>query len=221
MRERSGPRSLTVAALTVLLLAAPASARTITLTAEDCDQIAVICAKAPRLSWAVTQNAAGTFDTIPQLQMFGHLQQAVLIRFPVEQIPRNQRVTKAELTLQVTHVDQKARLRVRRLQAEWGAGVCHEYRMAYPQKLEWSQPGAQGSPADRAAKDTAVLEIGAVGEYTLDVTEDVELWYTGATANRGWIMNMENAYALYLPSPYCPPSGSGKQWKLRITFEPQ
>ena len=64
-----------------------------------------------------------------------------------QQIPKGQRVTKAELTLQVQHVDGKARLRLRRLQAEWGAGVCHQYRMVHPKKLEWSQPGAQGTPA--------------------------------------------------------------------------
>jgi hypothetical protein len=149
------------------------------------------------------------------------MQTAVLIRFPIEQIPRGQRVTKAELTLQVTHVDQKARLRLRRLQAEWGTGVCHQYRMVHPRKLEWSQPGAQGAPADRAAKDSAVVDVPTLGEYTLDVTEDIELWYTRATANRGWILNLENAYALYLPSPHSPPTGGGKQWKLRITFEPQ
>jgi hypothetical protein len=211
----------TIVLVGLLASAGTASARTITLTAEDCERIAVIAARTPRLSWAATQNAANTFDVMPQVQMYGHMQTAVLIRYPIEQIPKEQRVTKAELVLQVTHVDGKARLRLRRLQAEWGCGVCHQYRMVHPQKLEWAQPGAQDAPADRAAKDSALVEVRGIGEYTMDVTEDVDLWYTGAAANRGWIMNVENAYAVYLPAPYSPATGSGKQWRLRITYEPR
>jgi hypothetical protein len=56
----------------------------------------------------------------------------------------------------------------------------------------------------------------------VDVTEDVELWYTNAVSNRGWILAIENQSGpFYSPSPYSPRYNSGKRWKLQITFEPQ
>jgi hypothetical protein len=205
----------------VILLAVvgPAAARTITLTADDCDRMAGLSPKSPRSSWALVQYSPGTFDTAHQLQLYqGH---ALLMRFPLDQIPKGQRITKAELTVKVDHVDGAPLLPVRRVLAEWGHGVCHLYRMTYPEKIAWSQPGGQGAAADRAHKDTAVIHAKAIGEYTIDVTEDVELWYTGAAANRGWIFAIESGYSLFMPSPYSPARDGGKQWKLRITYEPQ
>jgi len=205
----------------VLLLvpAGRAGARTITLTAEDCDRMAGITAKSPRSSWAFTQYATGAYDTFLQLQLYQGM--AVLMRFPLTEIPKGQRITKAELIVTVTHVDSAPKLYIRRLLAEWGHGVCHQYRLTYPEKVPWTQPGAQGAATDRAHKDSAVIHAQAAGEYTADVTEDVELWYTGGAANQGWIMAIETGFSLSLPSPYSAHSASPKQWKLRITYEPQ
>jgi hypothetical protein len=47
------------------------------------------------------------------------------------------------------------------------------------------------------------------------------VWYTGASANRGWILITENTGVIYTPSPYGPHQGGPKRWKLQITFEPQ
>jgi hypothetical protein len=210
-------RRMALAVVALLLGAAPLSARTITLTAEDADQMAVISAQAPRLSWAAVRHGPGAFHAGPQLQMFQR--SAVLIRIPLEQIPPGQRIIKAELTLKAEHVDGPVRLDLRRLTADWGHGVCHLYRRAYPRKEEWAQPGGRG-PGDRADR-AAPLHFKAVGEQTVDVTEDIDLWYTGAAANRGWILSFESGYSVYFRSPYWPATDGAKEWKLRITFEPR
>jgi hypothetical protein len=205
--------------IAVLLAASPLAARTITLTAEDCDQIAVLSPVAPRVSWGVTRHAAGVFDTTHQLQLYQNT--TLLIRFPLDKIPKGQRITKAELTFKAEYKDGEPKAQLRRVLAEWGPGVCHLYRMTYPKKVEWAQPGGRGGATDIASKVTATVLVQALREYTVDVTEDVELWYTGAAANRGWSLWQDTAYALYLPSPYNPHSDSARLWKLRITYEPQ
>ncbi len=210
---------LMLAGLMLLASAAPLGARTITLTAEDADRMAVLDPRSPRLSWAAYRVAADAVVSGPNLQLFNNM--AVLIRFPLDRIPKDQRIVKAELVLpRAEHVDNPPRLELRRLQADWGPGVCHIYRMTVPQKVEWAQPGGRG-PGDRAEKISATFQTKKGEELTADVTEDVELWYTGATANRGWIMTFESGYAVYFPSPYSPHADGGKHWQLRITFEPR
>jgi hypothetical protein len=207
----------------LLLLTNALSARTVTLTAEDCDQMAAISALAPRLSWAMVQPNTGVFNTQPQMQWHGKM--ALLMRFPfTELIPKGQRITKAEMSIAPTYLAGGVpEVHVRRILAEWGTGVCHLYRRTYPEKVEWAQPGGRGAATDRAAKDSAVFKFAKIGEQTVDLTEDVELWYTGAAANRGWIMTLEpDGTHIYLPSPYTLEHlGGGKQWKLQVTFEPQ
>jgi hypothetical protein len=207
--------------MVVLLLSAPiAHARTITLTAEDCDQMAVISARLPRLGFAAVQIGDKTYNAEAQLQL--QPDSALLIRFPLTAIPKDQRITKAEFTVPVVYVAGKPDLSIRRLVADWGVGVCHLYRRTYPDKVEWAQPGGRGASTDRHNKDTALLRIEKVGEHTTDVTEDVELWYTNAAPNRGWICMIENQSGpFYSPSPYAPRAGGGKRWKLQVTFEPQ
>jgi hypothetical protein len=205
-----------LAGLPALLCAATATARTITLTAEDADQMAVIDARAPRLSWAAVRPDVGVFNATPQLQLYDKM--AVLIHFPLDRIPRGQRILKAELTIKVEYVDQAPKLSVRRLLAEWGSGVCHLYRMTFPAKVPWGEPGGRGS-ADRVDKATAVFPVKAIGTFTVDVTEDIELWYTGGAANRGWILSAEGGYSAYLPSPYSPTTAGAREWKLQITYE--
>jgi hypothetical protein len=222
-RKRSVLPSFAYASGSVILLmiAAPLCARTITLTAEDCDAMASISANAPRLSWAMGPGSGGIFNSQPHLYWDPKI--ALLMRFPINDlIPKGQRITKAELTTGPNYISGTANIQVRRLLAEWGTGVCHEYRMTYPKKVEWSQPGGRGATTDRAAKDSAVFKFTKIGEQSVDVTEDIELWYTGGAANRGWIFTHEsNTGTVYLPSPYSPQVGGAKLWKLQITFEPQ
>src|SRR5437868_3938400 len=87
----------------LLMIAAPLCARTITLTAEDCDAMASISANAPRLSWAMSAGAGGIFNTQPMLYWDSKI--AVLMRFPIQDIvPKGQRITKAELTMGPTYI---------------------------------------------------------------------------------------------------------------------
>jgi hypothetical protein len=209
--------------LVVMLLAVGvADARTITLTGLDCDAMAITSAKAPRASWAGMLSATGVLNPESQVQFYNDM--AILMRFPIDKaIPKDQRITKAELTLEPNYLaGSLTEIHVRRLVAEWGTGVCHQYRLTHPKKIEWAQPGGRGANTDRTNKDTAVFKIPKVGIYTVDVTEDVELWYTGAVANRGWILTMEqNTGPVYILSPYGPHHGGGKSWKLTITYEPK
>jgi hypothetical protein len=191
-------------------------ARTITLTGDDCDQVAIISAQETRLGWAGYMAAPGIFSTYTQLNLYPH--HAILVRFPLDKIPKNQRITKAEWTIPSTYVaGPKPQLSVHRLLVEWGTGVCHQYRQAFPKKLEWTVAGAKGVASDRANQVSAVFRYDKAGSQTVDVTQDIELWYTGAVPNRGWILNLEPDTAIYLPSPY----PGGADWKLQITFEPK
>jgi hypothetical protein len=202
------------------MLCGPLAARTITLTAEDCDQMAFVSDKVPRLSWAGMQVATAAYNSEPSVQLFPGM--AILIRFPLDKIPKGQRITKAELTAPADYVAGTPQVSVRRLLVDWGHGACHLYRQTYPKKLAWDTPGARGASTDRAAKDTAVFRFEKSGDHTVDVTEDVELWYTGATANRGWVLMIENnSGPVYMPSPYGAHFGTPKRWKLQITFEPR
>ncbi|MGE0606993.1 MAG: hypothetical protein AB7O62_07860 [Pirellulales bacterium] len=195
-----------------------ASGKTIVLTDGDCEQIATISSDAPRLSWAGTANNVADYgnnsiDLVPK--------SSFLIRYPLEKIPPGQRITKAEWT--VPHVlvspANGARLRVRRILQEWGAGVCHQYRMTRPQRLEWNKPGAHGVGQDRAAKATASGLVRGGGEQTFNVTEDVELWYAGAVPNHGWLLTSEDEGSYV--RMHSPLWGAPKGWKLKITYEPK
>src|SRR5262249_45588802 len=171
-------------ALAVFLVwAGSVSARTITLTGDDCDQVAVISAQEPRLGWAGYMAAPGIFATYTQLNLYPH--HAILVRFPLDKIPKDQRITKAEWTIPSSYVaGAKPQLSVHRLLAEWDTGVCHQYRQAFPKKLEWTVAGAKGVASDRANQVSAVFRYDKAGSQTVDVTQDIELWYTGAVPNR-------------------------------------
>ena len=209
------------AAVLVMLPVAPLSARTITLTAEDCDQMAGISAQAPRLSWALAVPSPNVYNSQSVLYWGSGI--TLLMRFPIaDVIPKGQRVTRAELTFAPHYLEGTPEIHVRRILVDWGGGVCHQYRMVYPQKLEWNQPGGRGASTDRANKISGSVKIPKIGEYTIDLTEDVELWYTGAVPNRGWILTQENeGQRAYVASPYGHYGGSARQWKLQITFEPK
>ena len=76
-----------------------------------------------------------------------------------------------------------------------------------PLPIVWLEPGA-------------VIRSAASGEKTVNVTEDVELWYSGAAANYGWQLILgERDGQLYLSSPLV--AKGRKTWKLQITYEPE
>lgn len=205
--------------LLILGLTATAQGRTITLMAEDCNQLAYVTSQAPRVSWAGFHHLNGIWEVTPQVQLKPGM--GLFVRYGLGKIPPDQRILKAELTLHAQYVAGAPKIQVRRVLADWGLGVCHQYSKTFPQKVEWSQPGGRGA-SDRAPKDTALMTIKAVGDVAADVTEDIDLWYSGGAPNRGWIMTLENdAGVVYLPSPYSPHAPPIKQWLLQITYEPK
>ena len=220
-RHRSGARIVAAALICLAAAVNPLSARTITLTAVDCDKMAVISAKTPRLGWACLMVNNGAYYAETQVQLYNDM--AILMQFSLAKIPKDQRITKAEFTMPVNYLaGTKCEVSVRRLLADWGNGVCHQYRRTTPEKVEWAKPGGRGASTDRHNKDTGVFVIEKVGDFTIDVTEDVELWYTSAAPNRGWILTIETASGpVYTASPNGPLTGGSKSWKLNITYEPR
>ena len=206
-----------IALVLLLGLGADLPAKTIVLTDVECERMAFIQAGMPRWSWGgydITTNSQST------AQFYMYNDRAFLICFPLERIPKGQKIVKAELsftTILQTPGEQK--LHLRRIRASWGAGVCWQYASVRPKKVEWKQPGARGAGSDRAAKASAVVRTPEGGEKVANVTEDVELWYTGTAANHGWTIALEDpdAYVI-LTSPVWSNRGS---WKLRITYEPE
>jgi hypothetical protein len=196
-----------------------ASARTIELGDYDCDRMAVISPQAPLSGWAATELGPGEFTTT-LLDL--RAERAFLVRFPLTRIPEGQRIARAEWVLPIGLISTTGaapKLFIRRILGEWGTGVSHEFRMRRPKELKWTQPGAAGVSTDRAAQPSAVVAVPNMGELVVNVTEDVELWYTGVAENQGWIVTVEDPTVLVrLNSPLW--SGMGT-YKLRITYEPE
>lgn len=204
--------------LLVLACASAASARTILLTDEDCQKMAAICADAPRMSWAGMALGVAEFSNH---QVDVGPKQSFLMGYPLDRVPQGQRITKAEWIVPVVQAYPAAgvRMRVYRLLRDWGPGVSYQLRMIRPERTAWQTPGARGLGQDRAAKATASAIARSTGELTFNVTQDVELWHSGAASNYGWILTVEDADVFVrLHSPYW---GAPKGWKLRITFEPE
>lgn len=192
--------------------------RTIELTDEDCDRMASIGSAAPRSSWVMHELQPGEYTTI-------HLdlttERSFLIRYSLDRIPEGQRITRAEWILPFvgTIPAGEQRLHVRRILGNWGPGVCYEYRLTRPKPEPWHTPGAAGVGTDVAQRASAIIKLGEAGPQIINVTEDVELWYTGATANQGWIVTVEDPGTLIrLRSPLWDGKGT---MKLRITYEPE
>lgn len=202
----------------VVALAAPVlHARTIELTDKDADGMAVIAPEAPRLGWAAYEVAPGMFaDSLLYLRP----RASVLVRVPLDRIPPGSRITRAEWVLRVSAVSPvESRLYAWRILGEWGAGACYLYRTTNPKPVEWNAPGARGAASDRAERPTAVEACKNNQDVTLNVTEDVELWHSGAAPNEGWMFTVEeDGVSLSLLPPAFFTRGS---WKLRITYEPQ
>lgn len=204
-------------ATVLLLLASAAPAKTILLTDVDCERMAFIQAGAPRWSWGGYDITTSSQSTA---QFYMYADRAFFICFPLDKIPKGQRILKAELIFQSTlQTPGEQKLFLRRILAPWGAGVCWQYRQIRPTRDEWKSPGGRGAGTDRAAKASAVIRCNGAGEKVVNVTEDVELWYSGASPNHGWMLSVEDPeiYVLLL-SPVWSNRGS---WKLQITYEPE
>lgn len=201
-----------------LLITTPAWSRTIQWTIADVEKMAAIAPHAPLMSWAGFEYTKGTYTTA-SIDLSGT--NAFLLRFPVERLPKRQRISNAELSIPVTGISLKEepRLTMRRLLADWGPGVSYLYSRTLPEKRPWGEPGARASGSDRVAKPSVLVKVVSEGELVVNVTEDLELWYTGAAPNQGWIFNVDDArVAVRLLSPW---SAKRDGWKLRITHEPE
>ena len=218
MNSTSRTNGWLLAASLLLMSPVPLFARTITVTDINCRRIAVISSEAPRSSAAGIQSSNGEFSNFfADIYSTG----AVLIQFPLDRVPAGQRITNAELIVPLIYVYPavEQRFYVRRLIGDWGPGVSHQYRMTRPMKVEWTQPGARGAATDRVARPTAVLRTSTAGDHSLNVTQDVELWYSGQVPNHGWIMTVDDPNVLLR---FGSPTYNGKGlWKLHVTYEPE
>jgi len=197
------------------MAALPLTARTITLTVENCDRVAAISGAAPRYGWVGSKGDNSFFDT-NQLNLSTY--EAVLLCFRLEAIPKDQRVVRAELVIPVANVhNQKGGLYVWKLLVPWGVGASYRDRQARPERVAWNLGGARGPGSDRAREPSVVLRLTSeTGEISLNVTADVDLWHSGSLANYGWILCGEvPGEAVRVPNPQWSP----RSWKLRITYE--
>ena len=188
-------------------------ARTITLKPEAVDAFAVLSESHPRSGWAAQQIDPTLFVSNPPI---GGPGTSYLIRYSFEQIPPGNRITRAEWVIPAGS-SLAGTVTVWRVLAEWGIGVCHQFRMVHPKRLEWSLPGARGRSVDRAGRPTGggKFEAGG-GRGTVNVTQDVELWHGGAAPNRGWLLTFDAAAILLSPT-----HAGRAGWQLRVTYEPE
>lgn len=203
---------------TLLLSSCPLlQARTITIEDSSITHMAHIGPEIPLASWIGSSTAAGVYTT-------NHIEMTpgrrLLIQYPLEQIPQGQRIVSAQWIFSVTNAPFDAhRLFVWRVLQPWGLGVNHTLRTQVPKALPWSSPGADAPGIDRAITPTATIRVNGIEEYAIDVTQDVELWYTGVAPNYGWVMALDegNRYLLIASPLY----HAQNVFTLRITYEPE
>jgi len=186
------------------------------LTDLDTMMMACIHADHPRSSWAGWDRGDGYFGTG---EFAVSPQGGVLLQFPLDRIPKGQRIVNAELQVPVHYCGgDGTKLFVWRLLAGWGKGVSHLNRQVRPATNSWSVAGARGPGVDHALAPTRMAKLKGGGENVrLDVTGDVQLWTRGGTPNHGWLITTEDegSWAYLLPSL------AGYRWTLRITYEPE
>lgn len=214
--SRLGLMLMTIAALW-LPASGIAQARTITLDHTDAKYIAFICPEVPQSGLAGAFSTTGVY-TANILEMVPG--RRMLMRYPLDKIPKGQRIVSAQWILPVSYAPYEGeRLFVWRMLQSWGLGVNHTMRTQVPKPLPWSSPGADAPGIDRAITPTATIRVSGIEEIIVDVTQDVELWYTGVAPNNGWVMALDegNRY-VRLASPFYT---AGSLFKLRITYEPE
>lgn len=215
--SRFATPSVSVFLLTLLATTLATDARTSILDASDCNQLAGIAEAAPRHSWAMHERWPGVFTT-DKIALAP--QRSFLFRFSLDKIPPGQRISHAQLTLPVTQrYGAQPRFYLWRITAGWGPGVCYRYRSATPKPVKWTKPGAAGLSSDRATRPTDIVRLIENGDVTINVTEDVEIWHSGAAKNNGWLLSIEDpGINVDVRSPL---TGRSSGWKLRITYEPE
>jgi len=199
-------------ALLLCLISAPLLARTVTLKPEALEAFAVLSESNQINGWAAynydyTRYGADTPGAGPGT--------SYLLRYSLGQIPKGQRITRAEWT--IAHNVSSANVSVWRVLADWGLGACFQYRATYPEKLGWSVPGARGKSTDRATNPTATGQFVNGQLLTVNVTPDIEMWYHGAAPNRGWLITFDS-FALLHSATH---GGQRTKWQLTITYEPE
>jgi hypothetical protein len=192
--------------------ATPLLARTITLKPDTLDSFAALSEANTINGWAVYNYDYSRFGS--------HTPGAspttsYLIRYSLDQIPKGMRITHAEWT--IAHNVSSATVSVWRVLADWGLGACYQYRMTYPEKVEWSIAGAKGKSIDRATNPTAVGKFVNGQLLSVNVTSDIEMWYNGAAPNRGWLLTFDAFALMHSPTH----GGHRAKWQLTITYEPE
>ncbi len=204
-----------VIALCVALLAfgaSPLIARTIIIKADALDSFAALSETNVRNGWA-TYN----YDNTRYINSSsgGGPATSYLLRYSLDQIPKGMRITRAEWT--IAHNVASTKVNVWRVLADWGIGACFQYRTTYPKQQEWSVAGARGKSTDRATNPTASGQFVNGQLLTVNVTQDVEMWYTGAAPNRGWLITFDGFALLHSPTH----GGHRHKWQLTVTYEPE
>lgn len=203
-----------VLAVWLCCLVVSAQARTITLKPEALDAFATLSENAPRNGWASQQVDSSLYLSNPPITSAST---SYLLRYSFDQIPKGQRITHAEWVIPASGAA-ACTVHVWRVIADWGIGACHQYRMTWPKRLEWSVAGARGKSIDRATSPTGNGKLSPSNPLiTINVTQDVELWHSGASPNRGWLLTFDAASTILVS-----PTHVGRaQWQLRITYEPE
>ena len=192
--------------------ASPLVARTIIIKADALDAFAALSETNVRNGWA-TYN----YDNTRYINSAtgGAPTTSYLLRYSLDQIPKGMRITRAEWT--IAHNVASTKVNVWRVLADWGIGACFQYRTTYPKRQEWSVAGARGKSTDRATNPTASGQFVNGQLLTVNVTQDVEMWYTGAAPNRGWLITFDGFALLHSPTH----GGHRHKWQLTVTYEPE
>jgi hypothetical protein len=211
-RIRGKHPALFIAAL-IAFFASPLVGRTITICAESLDGFVALSETHPRNGWAAYSYDETRYGSNPP---GAGPKTSYILRYSLDKIPKGMRITRAEWV--VAHNVASSTFHVWRVLGDWGIGACYQYRAAYPKKLEWSVPGARGKSTDRATNPTATAKFGASGTLvSVNVTQDVEMWYNGAAPNRGWLLAFEGGALLHSPTH----DGHKLKWELKVTYEPE
>ena len=203
--------------LMVVLTAAPLLAGTVAYDGSQSRRMAVIDQQAPRLSWATSGRLGAAYNTTGLFLIPGR---GFLFHFDVDDLPPGQRIVRADLILPLSAISgPDPRFFLWRMIAEWGVGVSWDERLQRPAKQPWAVPGGRAPGLDRALNPSAVVRETQAGPVTVNVTEDVALWYAKASPNQGWMLSVED------PGIWCafraPFWDAPALWTLQITYEPE
>jgi hypothetical protein len=190
------------------------------LAPDFIDRYAVLTEEAPTASHAAWETVANGGVWASHIAAIAN-NRSILIHYDLSSLPKGMRITNAELVLPVyTYSPTDVRFFVYRVLADWGNGASYKYRFNTPEKkVEWSSPGARGGSTDRATGSTASYRVKAAGPVTLNVTSDVEMWYTKAAPNNGWMFTVEEPGAIV--GFYSHTYVGYASWVLRVTYEPE